>query len=242
MSSDTQSESAVAVKPKVLTEDLGKIFEMAICLASGIEYDDGEFKYNIAEAHKLASRVAGLSELFNPLKHTAKKQNRFDFQGIDLTTNEPSPLSAKSVKKDGKVCPQVIGQPTKRTFCKHFGLDETTDVSKIKEHIISNIIAMLFLYSATTFDAPILYYNKHTSRLSFIKQKTEIDWNAHIVEFLHITKNKTWNESTTIKIGGIAIGEFQVHNHRNCVKFRWMFEKLLAHPSFCDHFDVVELP
>lgn len=32
---------------------------------------------------------------------------------------------------------------------------------------------------------------------------------------------QSWNESNTVKYFGITIGEFQVHNNRDCFKFRF---------------------
>ena len=36
-----------------------------------------------------------------------------------------------------------------------------------------------------------------------------------------------WNESTTVKYNSVTIGEFQIHNNRDCVKFRFHFKNLL---------------
>jgi len=40
-------------------------------------------------------------------------------------------------------------------------------------------------------------------------------------------------------VNGVTIGEFQVHNRRDCIKFRWSFEKLLS--LFKVHFEIVDL-
>ena len=37
-----------------------------------------------------------------------------------------------------------------------------------------------------------------------------------------------WNESNTVKYDGLTIGEFQVHNHRSCFKFRFHLANLLT--------------
>jgi hypothetical protein len=60
-------------KPKVITEDLGKIFEMAICLLNETPYD-GIFKYSMEKAELLKNKLVNLSKVF-PYKliHTAKK-------------------------------------------------------------------------------------------------------------------------------------------------------------------------
>lgn len=36
-----------------------------------------------------------------------------------------------------------------------------------------------------------------------------------------------WNESNTVYYDGISLGEFQVHNNRNCFKFRFNFRNLI---------------
>ena len=57
---ETTNEKAVTevvfivelLKKKVVTEDLGKIFEMGICLLYEIEYD-GKYKYSLEEANSI---------------------------------------------------------------------------------------------------------------------------------------------------------------------------------------------
>ena len=49
---------------------------------------------------------------------------------------------------------------------------------------------------------------------------------ADVADFKERSKNKKWNESSSIKINNITIGEFQIHNKRDGIKFRWCFEKL----------------
>jgi hypothetical protein len=74
----------------------------------------------------------------------------------------------------------------------------------------------------------------------FVKLTESINWTNCNVSFSHIIKNKKWNESSCIIINGIiTIGEFQIHNHRDCIKFRWSFENLLK--VFNDNFKIVDL-
>jgi len=96
---------------KILTEDLGKIFEMAICLLYEIEYD-GKYKYSLEEAVSIKDKLYKLKNVFPfKIKHIAKNGNKYDFVSID---DDKINLSAKTSKKDAKVCPQVIGQPSKK--------------------------------------------------------------------------------------------------------------------------------
>jgi hypothetical protein len=230
-----QEEQLVITVPqkKLLTEDLGKIFEMAICLLYGVEYD-GKYKYSMDEARVLKERISKLRDAFPyNLCHTAKNGSRYDFTGIE----DPSiRLSAKTTKKDGKISPQVIGQPSKKKFCEYFQLPISSSLDEIKNYIIQNIKEMLKVYEECTFDCATIYYNKKNDLLVYIKKVLDIDWSKHDIEFSHIKKNKSWGESSSISIDGITIGEFQIHNHRDCIKFRWAFEKLLVLFKDCFEF------
>lgn len=220
----------------VLTEDLGKIFEMAICLLYGINYD-GKYKYSMEEAHNIKEKLQKLKIVFPyNIKHIAKNGNKYDFECVD---DDKIHLSAKTTKKDAKVCPQVIGQPSKKKFCEFFGIDLGYNLEQIKEHISNNVKTLLEIYALNTFDCPIIYFNKHKNNLLFVKLKENINWTSHNIAFSHIIKNKKWNESSSVIINGITIGEFQVHNHRDCIKFRWAFEKLLD--MFKDNFEIIDL-
>jgi len=216
--------------PKVLTEDLGKIFEMALCLLYETPYE-GNFKYSLAKAANLKEKIKNLKILFpHKLLHTAKNGARYDFTGQD---DESVKLSAKTTKNKGglKICPQVIGQPSKKKFCQFFDIDLNMTIPEIKQYIVENIKSMLKVYFEHTFDCPIIFYNEATNLLWFIKKINDIDWDNCTIEFGHIKKNNDWNESTTLYVNGYSMCEFQVHNHRDNIKFRWDLYNLL----YCFH-------
>ena len=229
--------NAFAKNPKkVITEDLGKIFEMAICLLYDIEYD-GKYKYSLEDANAIKEKLYKLKDVFShKIKHIAKNGNRYDFVSIE---DDKMHLSAKTTKKDGKVCPQVIGQPSKKKFCDFFEIDAKYNLEQIKEYIEHNLTKLLEIYIAYTFDCPVVYYNKYKQILLFIKLKQSINWLNYDIKFSHIIKNKKWNESSCIMINNDTIGEFQIHNHRDCIKFRWAFEKILK--LFNDNFEIIYL-
>lgn len=231
-----QNEIINNEKKTLQTEDLGKIFEMAICILYGIPFD-GKYKYSMEDAQKICTRIQPLLTAFpHRIKHTAKNGNQYDFCGQD---DESIKLSAKTTKKDGKVCPQVIGQPSRKKFCDFFKIDIGITLEEIKLYIETNIKNMLSVYFELTFDCPIIYYNKKSDLLQLIKLQEKIDWNNYLIEFSHIKKNKQWGESSTISINNVTIGEFQVHKHRDCIKFRWSFEKLLKY--FVKSFTIINL-
>ena len=77
-----------------------------------------------------------------------------------------------------------------------------------------------------------------TDELAFVSKIIYEDSN-YLIEFSHKKKNKPWCESSTISINNLSIGEFQVHKHRDCIKFRWCFEKLLKY--FVKSFTIINL-
>jgi hypothetical protein len=225
---------------KLLTEDLGKIFEMAICLTYNTPFI-GPYKYSMEEAMYIKENLLHKLPTIFPykLKHIASKGNKYDFGSDDGQIY----LSAKTTKKDGKVCPQVIGQPTKKKFCEFFNIELDYSLEQIKQYIQTNPLSLLNEYLLNTFDCPVLYYNKRKKMILLIKLKEKINWINYEIFFSHTLKNKVWNESSTIQITmngrKVSIGEFQVHNNRDCIKFRWCFEKLLN--LFKDNFDIISL-
>lgn len=217
-------------KKKLKTEDLGKEFEMALCLLYETPYQ-GNFKYSMEKAEKLKVKLENLKKVFPyKLLHTAKNGSRYDFTGEEL---QEIKLSAKTTKNKSsfKICPQVIGQPTKKKFCEHFGLDSLMTNQEIKLYIQTNIEKLLDEYFKYTFDCPIIFYNEANNLLWLIKKHTNIDWDNCIIKFGHVERDKEWNESTSIIINGYSMGEFQIHNHRDNIKFRWNLYNLI----YCFH-------
>ena len=227
--------STIINKKQIPTEILGKTFEQFICKVFHTPFV-GNYKYNMDKADKLSARIQKLRSIFpHELAHTAAKGARYDFTGLDNTDIK---LSAKTTKSNNKVCPQVIGQPSKKKFCEHFGItDNSTD---IKEYIQDNVNSMLEKYFEYTFDCPIVYYNEKKDFALFVTTIMTIDWSSYKIDFSHRRNNTgKWNESTSISIDGLNIGEFQLHNHRDNIKFRWNFVNILE--KFNKHFEIVSL-
>jgi hypothetical protein len=220
----------------IKTEDTGKIFEMAICLAYNIPYN-GKYKYGMEIPEKLAPRLSKLIELFPQCTHTAKNGSRYDFTSV---SDENMNLSAKTTKKGaGKVAPQVIGQPQPEKFCEVIGTT-FTNVPDLKQHIQTNIAQILPILVEYTFNCPNLYYNEQQNSIRYITMKTPIDFSTYNYRW---TKSPDkWNNSSTLKIvvGNleIAILEIQFHTKsRTNMAVRWVYENCLS--VFKDNFDIV---
>jgi hypothetical protein len=240
--SPKEFNETLPIKKIILTEDLGKKFEMAICLTYGIEYD-GRYKYDMEEPLLLKERLKQITELFPQCIHTAKRGSQYDFTACD---NQKLHLSAKTTKGDNKVCPQVIGQPTRNKFCEFFKLDSKTNNCNIKKFIQNNIKELLKSYDFYTFDCPMIYYNKKNGSLKYITKIKDIEWDKYTFDFSHLHNKKNnyeWKESSSLYLlennKKNTIGEFQIQNHRDSIKFRWSFINLLK--LFSEHFTIINL-
>ena len=208
------------------TEDTGKIFEMAICLAYGIPYD-GNCKYGMELPERLTPRLVELTQLFPMCRHTANKQARYDFTSLTGETH----LSAKSTKKGGgKVAPQVIGQSQPDKFCQQIGI-EFIDVPLLKRHIQTNITEILPILVNYTFDCPTIFYNQSADTIRYITLNDPIDWKSY--EFEWSRNWDVWHNSATLKIKNgdtfVSLVEFQFHTKsRTNMAIRWVYDNFLT--------------
>lgn len=223
--------------PSVRTEDTGKIFEMAICLAYGTKYN-GPYKYSIETATHLSLRLHALLALFPMCTHTASSGSRYDFTSI----GEPSVhLSAKSTKKNGKVAPQVIGQAQPTKFCEVISIPYT-DNSALKHHIQTEIHSILPILVSYTFDCPTVYYNQANNTIRYIELTTPIVWSEYTFKWTRPVAQ--WANSTTLKIvtptGDISLLEFQFHSGgRTNMAIRWAYENFLT--VFKDNLTIIDI-
>ena len=159
-----------------------------------------------------------------------------DFNGI--ANGIPVSISVKSNINGDKVCPQNIGQTTKQRFCQHVNLPEDSSDVDIKEWILANPNHLLRDYATHLNHCDYLVHvqaskpkNKNSIRvksISWYKRELfqNINWQDGECTFTKKTPD-TWKESSSIRFRNIPIGEFQVHNNRNNIKFRFNFRNLL---------------
>lgn len=223
------NEKCEGVKPpikKILTEDTGKMFEMALCLALETPHI-GPYKYSMEEAEKIKPRLLSLKENFGKCIHTAEKGSRYDFTLLDTGTH----LSLKTCKKGvGKVAPQVIGQATPEKFCHTIGGIVYTNNSELKQYIQTEIVKILPILVGYTFDCPNLYYNKEQDTIRLIKLENPITWDQYTYKWTCDWKD--WNNSSTLKIVlencDLALLEIQFHTKRKNMAVRWCYENFLT--------------
>lgn len=183
---------------------------------------------------------------FKKLEYTGEKGNSIDFRDTELNKT----ISIKTnLKKSDKVCPQEIGQCTKGTFknklwSKILNLDDPNnelDDNKIKEFILSHHKSLIPLYFDKLFCCDILIYIKETKNSYDLKIIRKSDLKISKIkdvikdETFEFSKNKVenWYESSTLYMKmkedkkRVSLGEFQIHEHRNCIKFRFNFTNLV---------------
>jgi hypothetical protein len=226
------------------TEQVGISAEIAIGDLTGVAIADNYRRRGRPELvkHMTPALVSVVNQIPKPTSHIAEDQNPIDF----LLEGEKT-LSVKSnMRKAGKVPPQKIGQPTANTFWELLPqlVPEGSDPKKLsytqsaklfKQVALTNTVTLLTEYWKNLFDCDYLIYicevlgegtslsDKPIVRL-YVKSKSPV-WEISKLTF---TQNlATWNESCTVKYNGISIGEFQVHNNRNCFKFRFNFSGLI---------------
>ena len=225
---------------RYLTEDLGKMFEKAICNVYNIPYC-GNYKYDEEWPKSLSTRLTKLPELFaTSCYHTARNGSPYDFTSTESDIMKT--LSAKTIKKhNNKVAPQVIGQPTIEKLATYIGCNH--DEQTVRDIVITNPDKLLSLMEKHTFDTDIIFYNKQSDRIKYIQHQTHIPWDTFTYQFTNDWRTSLKN-STGIKIHHngkpITIVEVQIHNKsRKNMAIRWYFEKVLE--IFNHHFKITEL-
>lgn len=160
-------------------------------------------------------------------KHTGDLNTSYDF-----FDDENKLLSFKTtIANIVKVCPQNIGQTSLEKLNPIFGTEMKTS-NDFKCYILENLNSVLDIYLQHTFccdNLLLICFNQQKSYLAKKNGSVKLK-----VDDLYTTRNlSNWNESTTVKakVGDkvYSIGEFQVHNKRNCYKMRFILAVLFEH-------------
>jgi len=221
------------------TETLGITTEHALCIYYNITHKISDTRVSKPLSNILVDcfNKCKLSNYINLNKHIGGKNTYIDF------LNKEQTISVKTNYSTHKICPSTIGQTTKKKWLNHFDID-LVDNKNIKNFIVKNINNIFSEYLSHLFCCDKLVYLKckkikKTNNILidtlFISPKLNINNSNLNFHFSHLIKNKEWNESTTLYIQNsnlnknYSIGEFQIHNKRNCIKFRINLLNLLEY-------------
>ena len=232
-------------QPTIITEDLGKQFEMAICTAFDTPYV-GPYKYSAPNADLVARCRKLRTHWTQNCTHTAERGSPHDFTDTADPTNT---LSAKTNKKvNGMVAPQVIGQPSVQKMARELELDPQISANDLKRAFMeTHTNKLLELMVRHTFGCPIAYYIQPTNSLLLITLNNVNGFTQHLQE-----ANKQWsrplgewgNSNRLAFDNGqgdfIPLIECQFHTKsRQNLANRWCLQKLIG--LYSDWFTVIEL-
>ena len=121
----------------------------------------------------------------------------------------------------GQMLPNYLNQLNACDYLIHIHLKKKTAVPQLGTKETTENYISLFpetQLSTTALEVKYIswYHRSFFENFHFDHQK--ITFSRSTVE--------TWNESSSVKYNGVSIGEFQIHNNRNCVKFRFHFKNL----------------
>jgi len=226
------------------TEQVGISVEIALADLTGVTVEPS---YRARGRSELIQHIKpALSRVINkipsPIAHIAADQNPVDFLLEGNAT-----LSVKSnMREAGKAAPQNIGQPTAATFWSHLpylvpagidinALSYSQSAQVFKTVAQTQIVSLLGEYWQNLFDCDYMIHvfdvldkNDNLSsspKVKIFKKAESPDWQKSRITFTKSVAD--WNESCTVKFDNISIGEFQIHKHRNCFKFRFNLKGLI---------------
>lgn len=221
-------------------ETLGISAESAICEYFNLQQPDS-FKTRCSPAIK--KQISGVvADVFKvvpkAIKHTGSEQGSRGKKSkcsYDFVLEGNLTMSLKT-NKGAMVCPPEVGQPGAETCLEYFrdffpvGLSEVTN-DEFKRMVLNHIADIMPMYVSHLFDSDWLvwiYQKKPDYTFKAISQSDikEFVWHKDRFTFTKPSVEQ-WNESNTVKYEGLSIGEFQVHTHRSCFKFRFNLANLL---------------
>lgn len=227
-------------KVKYTNETLGISTEAAICEIFSLKKPDSFFARESKKYIEILKPT--LNDAFKnmppAIDHSGSNKGERGGQSkcsYDFLLEGNFTLSVKS-NKGKMVCPPEVGQPGAETCLMYFSEffpDGTTEVTKtnFKEMVFEHIDELIPIYIEHLFDSDWLlwvyevkdgYEHKEISKTQIM----DYNWKKENFTFTRPSVEE-WNESNTVKYNGISIGEFQVHNNRNCFKFRFNMKNLL---------------
>ena len=228
---------------KYKTEVIGISAEIAIADHFGIDIDKA---YRERGSEDVVKQLLPLVPIYfknydipNPIKHVAEKGSLIDFM-----LKGGKSLSVKSNQKGlGKVAPQSVGQASSKTYFQKFSsivdvpIPEKTLQKKIlfKKTSLEKIDEVIKVYWDNLFNCDYIIhfydildgnFNISTCPKALVLEKLNPpEWEKDKFSFSQTLAS--WNESNTVRYNSVTIGEFQVHNNRDCFKFRFNMKNLL---------------
>lgn len=182
----------------------------------------------LSQLNKESKKIKKVLKNLQLTKHVAEGSSPHDFEAGNKT------VSIKTNKdKLGKVCPQIIGQMTPKTYSEYFDREYKEDYQEMsfdfKQDFINNIDMFLREFWENLFNSDYLiyFYNFNEKHIQYFMIET-IDMPNFSKEKITFSQNlDTWNNSNTIFYDGVSIAEMQVHSSRKQFTFRFIFPNIV---------------
>ncbi len=226
---------------QVNNETLGITAELLICGAYDLDFPREYMqRYSSIYAAGLRPAIdAAFGHIPRPVEYTG---NTSGVRGgsskcsYDFLLEDGSTLSLKTNTRN-KVCPPEVGQPGPeacRLYFEEYLIGEEVTENSFKTMVLNHVAELIPIYVSHLFDSDYLLRLKETSvgsnKFSFTitvrETGADFKWNPELFSFSK-PSIEDWNESNTVYYDGVSLGEFQVHRHRNCYKFRFNFDNLI---------------
>jgi len=221
------------------TEQLGILVERAMCDIVNIPFNTKR-KYDALsdEITNDINETVGSMLKRMKLDHVGNLNKTYDFiDNNDLL--KPKTVSVKTIMSGNKICPQNIGQCSLARLNTKLQLDIKTK-PEMKGYFLDNKKDMLQKYLVNCFCCDMTIVYKFDKGCVYVINKQQDEMNIRFDETLCFSTSKTlseWNESNTIYVENkldtkdtkkYSLGEFQIHNNRDCIKFRFNIETLVS--------------
>ena len=208
------------------TEELGILVEKAMCNIMNTPFNTKR-RYNHLPKNVFNDINETIGDMLRSttMTHVGNLNMKYDFINDNKKT-----FSVKTIMSGNKVCPQNIGQCSFKSFNLKTGLDLSSKVD-FKMYFMKNKEIMLQKYLDNCFCCDTMIIYKFESGLIYIinnENKSEFVKN---LEFTTSRELDDWNESNTVYVKcnelRLSLGEIQIHNNRDCIKFRFNIDSVI---------------
>jgi len=216
------------------TEELGILTERVICDVSKIQFNTRRvYDYNNITDKFYSDISKSLGYVYKSIKftdHVGNMNKEYDFMGVNDVKKRVIKISIKTImKSNNKICPQKVGQCSLAKFNERFNTNNRS-LDDVKCYFYSNLGNMLNEYLKNTFccDNTLIY--KFKDGIMYNVEKCKVPKFGNV---MFTIKNDTsaWNESNTVYVlvgdNRYTLGEIQLHNNRNCIKYRFNNDTLV---------------
>jgi adenine-specific DNA-methyltransferase len=211
------------------TEQLGILVEKAMCNIVNIPFNTKRKYDDLPDeiTDDISCTVGPILKKMK-LRHVGNMNQKYDF----INEQDNKTVSVKTLMKGNRICPQNIGQCSLSSISSKLDIQFGSN-NMFKSYFMTNKMKMLQKYLENCFCCDTTLVYKFDKGLVYIikrDMKNDISFSKDF-ELSTSKLLQDWNESNTIYINDVdkkmSLGELQIHNNRDCVKFRFNVDTLI---------------